>query len=390
MSRTDFSISKITNSVQILAGIYIHIPFCKQACYYCNFHYSTSIKQKDALIDAIIEEIDRRAPAWRTFQFDTIYFGGGTPSLLPVGDIAKILNKIYQTFSISVDSEITLEGNPDDLTSNKLKEIKSLGINRLSIGVQSFYDEDLQKLNRSHKAIQAEQVIESAQNTGFDNITIDLMYGIPGLTDKKLCSNIQKVLNYQIPHISAYALTVEPQTVLAWQIKKQIFPPVSDEQSARQFYLLSEMLSTRAYGHYEISNFAKKNYVSQHNSHYWNNVPYLGLGPAAHSYKTRQRRWNIANNALYIKKLKTDNYYEQEVLSRRDIYNELLMTGLRTAKGVNLNDIKGLGEKYFEYLQRQIDKYVENKQLIIESNHLKPHPAHWFVIEGIIRDLFMV
>ena len=373
-----------------MAGIYIHIPFCKQACNYCNFHFSTSLKHKDALINTIIEEIDKRAPAWQSFQYDTVYFGGGTPSLLPVTDIEKILNKLHQKFSISHDAEITLEANPDDLNLDKLTALKSLGINRLSIGIQSFFDEDLRKLNRSHNGKQATQVIENAHQAGFDNITIDLIYGIPGLTDEKFMSNIQKVLDYKIPHVSAYALTVEPQTALAWQISKQKFPPVSEEQSAQQFYLLRDTLLDNGFDHYEISNFAKPSFISRHNSHYWQNIPYLGLGPSAHSYNGKERCWNVANNAHYIKNLKSDDYFEKEILSPQDIFNELLMTGLRTSRGVNLNDIARLGNEFLNYLRKESRKYIENQQLILEDNFLKPHPAHWFVIEGIISDLFLV
>jgi len=373
-----------------LAGIYIHIPFCKQACNYCNFHFTTSLKHKDNLIAAILGEIDRRAPAWQDLVYDTIYFGGGTPSLLPIADIASILNKLYQTFKISQGTEITLEGNPDDLSLDKLNQLRLLGINRLSIGVQSFFDDDLQKLNRSHNANQAEQVIGDAQSVGFDNMSIDLIYGIPGLTDQNWLSNIKRVADYRIPHVSAYALTVEPQTTLAWQIKKHKFPPVSEEQSARQFYILRDQLLDQRFEHYEISNFARTGFISQHNSHYWQGIPYLGIGPAAHSFNGNQRRWNIANNALYIKKIKMDEYYESETLTKKNIFNELLMTGLRTSKGVDLNRIKLLGKEFEIYLDKNITKYIEGQQIIIQNNFLKATENSLFTIEGIISDLFMV
>ncbi len=373
-----------------MAGLYIHIPFCKQACNYCNFHFSTSLRHKGSLIDVILSEIDQRAVEWQHFQFDTIYFGGGTPSLLPVGDIDKLLNKLYQKFSISGRSEITLEANPDDLNLDKLAGLKSLGINRLSIGIQSFFDVDLQKLNRSHNALQAERSILSAQDAGFNNITIDLIYGIPGLSEEKWLQNIQKVIDFNISHVSAYALTVEPKTALAWQIKNRKFPKVSEEQSARQFYMLREKLMAQGFEHYEISNFAKKSFESKHNSHYWQNIPYLGLGPAAHSYKDKQRRWNVANNALYIKNITSGKYFESESLTEKDIFNEIVMTGLRTSRGVNLDSISGLGDDFEKYLQKQIRKHIENQQLIIENNYLKAHPDTLFIIEGIISDLFMI
>ncbi len=373
-----------------MAGIYIHIPFCKQACNYCNFHFSTSLKHKDDLIDAILLEIDQRASKWLRSEFDTVYFGGGTPSLLQIEDIDRLLGKLHQIFSISSRSEITLEANPDDLTIKKLQAYRQMGINRLSIGVQSFFDTDLQQLNRSHNTQQAERSILLAQESGFDNITIDLIYGIPGLSDRMWLQNIQKVIDFNIPHVSAYALTIEPKTALAWQIKNRKFPKVSEEQSAGQFFLLREKLLAHGFEHYEISNFAKKSYESKHNSHYWQNVPYLGLGPAAHSYKDNQRRWNVANNALYIKNITTDKYFETENLTNKDIFNELIMTGLRTSQGVNLENIADLGDKYLHFLEKQIFKYLENKQLIIKNNFLKSDPKALFVIEGIIRDLFMI
>ena len=283
-----------------------------------------------------------------------------------------------------------MEGNPDDLLLDKLEHLKLLGINRLSIGVQSFFDDDLQKLNRSHNANQAEQVIRDAQYVGFNNMSIDLIYGIPGMSDQKWLQNIQKVIDFDIPHVSAYALTVEPHTALAWQITHRKFPKVSEEQSARQFYMLREKLITHGFEHYEISNFAKNYFKSKHNSHYWQNVPYLGLGPAAHSYKGNQRRWNVANNALYIKKIKTDEYYELETLTKKNIFNELLMTGLRTSNGVDLNRIKSLGKEFEIYLDKNIAKYVGNQQLIIQNNFLKASEDSLFIIEGIISDLFMV
>ncbi len=342
------------------------------------------------MIDAILSEIDQRAAQWQHLQFDTVYFGGGTPSLLPVADIQKLINKLHQTFSIDSNAEVTLEANPDDLNLDKLTGLKSLGTNRLSIGIQSFFDADLLKLNRSHNALQAEKSILWAQDAGFSNITIDLIYGIPGLSDEKCLQNIQKVIDLDISHVSAYALTVEPKTVLAWQINNRKFPKVSEEQSARQFYMLREKLIAHGFEHYEISNFAKKSFESKHNSHYWQNIPYLGLGPAAHSYKDKQRRWNVANNALYIKNITSGKYFESESLAEKDIFNELIMTGLRTSRGVNLDSISGLGDNFEKYLQKQIRKHVENQQLIIENNYLKAHPDSLFVIEGIISDLFMV
>jgi len=373
-----------------MAGIYIHIPFCRQACHYCNFHFSTSLKHKDALIKGILKEIDQRAENWKNHNFQTIYFGGGTPSYVETQDIEQILNKLSGTFNINPDAEITLEGNPDDLSKEKLYTYWQMGINRLSIGIQSFYDEDLKKLNRSHHARQAIESIKTAQKTGFDNITIDLIYGIPGLNDKKWKQNIQTALDLNIPHISAYALTVEPQTALSYKISKGSYPKISEEQTVRQFEILRKKLLENNFLHYEISNFAKKSFISKHNSGYWKNKAYLGLGPAAHSYKNNKRRWNIANNMIYLKKLEENTYFEQEILHKNDRYNEIIMTGLRTMWGINLNDIKKLGENYMKRLYKDVEKYVKNRQLIIDNNYLKAHPESWFIIEGIISNLFII
>jgi len=373
-----------------LAGFYIHIPFCKQACHYCNFYFSTSLKHKDTLISAILKEIDLRAKNWQNLNFETIYFGGGTPSILPIHQIEEILKKLYQKFNISNKPEITLEANPDDLNLEKLKAYKTMGINRLSIGIQSFFDDDLNKLNRSHNAQQAQEVIHKAQSVGFENITVDLIYGIPGLSDDKWQQNIQKVLDAKVPHISAYALTVEPKTALSWQITKGVFPPVSDEQAARQFKILQKILLANGFEHYEISNFGKPNCHSRHNTAYWQNKPYLGLGPAAHSYKDKQRRWNVANNAVYIKNIDTGNYYEIENLSPRDIYNETIMTGLRTSEGVSLKQITEIDQNFLKQLLKNSQKYIDNQQLALTETHLKPHPEALFLIEGIISDLFMI
>lgn len=373
-----------------MAGIYIHIPFCKQACSYCDFHFSTSLKYKDDIINGILQEIEIRSPKWQDLTFDTIYFGGGTPSIVDVSDLEKILQKLHQKFKIDSQAEITLEGNPDDFTVKKTKVFQQFGVNRLSIGIQSFHQEDLTKLNRSHNALQAEHAIKTAQDIGFSNITIDLIYGIPGLTDDKWVQNIQKVLEFKIPHISAYALTVEKKTALAYQISEGIIPPVSQTQSAAQFEILRKALVDNDFLHYEISNFGKVNYISKHNSNYWKNVPYIGLGPGAHSYDGTHRRWNIANNIKYLRNLNKNTFYEQETLYKKDIYNELLMTGLRTIWGVDLNKIALLGTEYTQYLQMQTQKYIQENKLYIADNHLIANYKDWFMIEGIISDLFWV
>ncbi len=370
-----------------MAGIYIHIPFCKQACHYCDFHFSTSLKNKDALIKSILIEIDNRADKWQNHTFETIYFGGGTPSIVEVADIAMILKKIEQKFNISTSPEITLEGNPDDFTNTKTKAFQQLGINRLSIGIQSFFEEDLIKLNRSHTANQAEKAIKNAQNAGIYNLTIDLIYGIPQMSNEKWLQNIQKAIDFNIPHISAYALTVEQNTVLYYQIKNSIFPPLSDKQSSEQFDLLRKTLMANDFLHYEVSNFGKKAFLSKHNTNYWKNVPYLGLGPSAHSFDGQKRRWNISNNAKYIKDIE-GNYFEEEVLSKTDLFNEMIMTGLRTMWGVDLESIGQIDNSLLEYLTDNSKKHIDNQNLFLKKNHLIANPTSLFLIDGIISDLF--
>ncbi len=372
-----------------MAGIYVHIPFCKQACYYCDFHFSTSLKNKDALIEAILQEIMQRKNDWKNESFDTIYFGGGTPSIVKADDIDKIIKALYKHYNINEKPEISLEANPDDLTEHKIKKWKASGINRLSVGIQSFHQEDLIKLNRSHTAKQALDGIKRIQDLGINNITIDLIYGIPGLTDEKLQYNLQQVYNFNIPHVSAYALTVEPKTALAHQIEKNIFPQVSDSQASRQFNLLRSSLMQKGFLHYEVSNFGKQDFISQHNSSYWKNKLYIGLGPAAHSYNKTSRRWNISNNALYIKRINKDAYYEIEKLSQKDRYNEMIMTGLRTMWGVNLQEVKNLGDTYYQHLMKQSKTYLDAQQLILTDQAILTPPSMLFLIESVMADLFL-
>ena len=372
-----------------MAGIYIHIPFCKQACHYCDFHFVTSLKNKDKLIDAILLEIEQRFELWQDEKFDTIYFGGGTPSYVDTTDIDRIIRMLNDKFDIAQTSEITLEANPDDLTNNKIKHWKKAGINRLSIGIQSFHQDDLIQLHRSHTATQAYRGIKNLQDAGIDNISIDLIYGIPGLSDQKWLYNLQQVADLHIPHLSAYALTVEAKTALAHQIKKDKLPAVSEQQSAEQFEILRKEIHKQGFLHYEISNFAKPGYISKHNSNYWKNKAYLGLGPAAHSYINKTRRWNIHNNIRYIKNMENQTYYEIEQLSKKDRYNEIIMTGLRTIWGVDLKQIEKLGVAFIDKLLQDSQIYIGN-QLFIENNHLKTAPDTLFVIEGIISDLFLL
>ena len=312
-----------------MAGIYIHIPFCRQACYYCNFHFSTSHKQMPQMLAAIAFEIEQRKNYLHE-PVETIYFGGGTPSLLTIYDLQFIIDKLRQNFVIEENAEITLETNPDDIDEKKLSAWKSIGINRLSIGIQSFADADLRWMNRAHNSQQAIKSLQLATKY-FNNISIDLIYGSPVLTDEQWIKNIDTALSFNIPHLSCYALTVEEKTALALMIEKHKKENIDAEKQARHFKILLKRLPAAGFEQYEISNFAKHGFRSRHNSSYWNGKNYLGIGPSAHSYNGKFRRWNIANNALYINAVKNNLiYFEEEKLTEIQKLNEFIMTHLRT------------------------------------------------------------
>lgn len=353
-----------------MSGLYLHIPFCKQACYYCNFHFSTSLRYKEKMIDAIVQEIQFRHAYLLKAPLTSIYFGGGTPSLLDENDLDKIFKKIHQHFSITSDAEITLEANPDDISIENLKIWKKIGINRLSIGVQSFANEDLLYMNRAHNATEAKVCIQMAQDAGFYNLTVDLIYGSPTTSDETWQENVNTLFDLKIPHLSCYALTVEPKTALAYKIRSQKSAPVEEEQSARQYELLMDWMKADNYIHYETSNFAKEGFFAKHNSAYWQGVHYLGLGPSAHSYDGVSRQWNIANNAKYMetienitgKNAQIDLLFEKEVLSEQNQYNELVLTGLRTIWGV---DSSRIPTKYRKQFQKNIQQFVNTKHVFI-------------------------
>ncbi|MDT7832340.1 radical SAM family heme chaperone HemW [Flavobacteriaceae bacterium S356] len=372
-----------------MAGIYIHIPFCKQACYYCDFHFSTSLKKKDALIISIVKEIALRKNELGGETVETIYFGGGTPSMLHQSEIDQIIDAVYKFHTVIDDPEITLEANPDDLEESKILELAGSKINRLSIGVQSFFEEDLQLMNRAHNAYEAKECLSLAVKH-FENISIDLIYGIPGLTDEKWKENIATALDFKIPHISSYALTVEPKTALEALIKKGKIQDTDDVQAERQFHILIDMLDAQNFDHYELSNFGKKGFYSKSNSAYWQGKSYIGIGPSAHSFDGKKRGWNVRNNAKYINSLEGDELpIERELLSTTDRYNEYIMTGLRTIWGVSLEKVEiDFGKDYLGYLLAQSDKYLSEDLLYIENEKLKTTQKGKFLSDGIASDLF--
>ncbi|MBA3901463.1 MAG: radical SAM family heme chaperone HemW [Bacteroidetes bacterium] len=357
-----------------MAGIYIHIPFCKKACHYCDFHFSTSLKQKDELLEALIKEIKLQKDYFseKSFPLKTIYFGGGTPSLLSATEINSLVKAVKETFPVEANAEITLEANPDDLTKEIITDLKTTEINRLSIGIQSFRDEDLKLMNRAHSSQMAEASVKAVQKAGFHNITIDLIYGIPGLSREDWLINLQKAFALDVPHISAYSLTIEPKTAFAHLIKKGQMKMPDDEISSSHFELMLEEIDKNGYLQYEISNFSRDGWHSRHNSSYWSGAEYLGIGPSSHSYNGKTRQWNKANNSIYIKSLSEGIIpFEREEISVNTAYNEYVLTALRTAKGVDLNKVKDFGEDFLEYCLKENELYLSRKQTVLEGNRIR-------------------
>ncbi len=375
-----------------MAGIYIHIPFCKQACHYCNFHFSTSLGQKDAMIEAIIHEIFLQKNYLNGQKIDTIYFGGGTPSLLSAEELTKIIDTIHQYFFINKNAEITLEANPDDLTETKIQSFKRhTPINRLSIGVQSFSEDDLRYMNRAHNAEESKKCIQNAQNQGFENLTIDLIYGSPTTSNEQWLQNLETVFELQIPHLSSYALTVEPKTILDKHIQKGITHAPDEEKSAQQFQILMSQTAKNNFEHYEISNFAKNRQYARHNTAYWTGNSYLALGPSAHSFDGRSRQWNISNNALYIKSLAQNKVpFEIEILTSAQQYNEYVMTALRTMWGCDLKKIQSQFPSFESYFLQNIAIYVAQNNVFRADDHFKLTPSGKLLADGIASALFFI
>ncbi len=378
-----------------MSGIYFHIPFCKQACYYCDFHFSTSLKKKESMLKALKKELQMRSGEAHGEKINTIYFGGGTPSLLTPGELYDLIGEVYMHFTVSEDPEITLEANPDDLDRQKIIELSRTPVNRLSIGIQSFFDSELQAMNRAHNAREADECIYVSREY-FNNLTIDLIYGIPEMNMDRWNANIQKAIDLKVPHISSYALTVEPGTAWNAFVKRGTYPPLNDQLTRGHFYLLTSELERAGYIQYEISNFGKPNYFSRHNTAYWTGEKYLGIGPSAHSFNGKQRSWNVANNSRYIRAIDSGKIpMEIETLSAEDRYNEYIMTGLRTIWGVSLNKIEtdfGIDRK--EDLLKASQKFVEKGLLALEqkktSSVLKITSKGKFLADGISSDLFLV
>lgn len=373
-----------------MSGLYIHIPFCRKKCHYCDFHFAVSMKNKNELITALVNEIQIRKDEIQT-PIETIYFGGGTPSILNEIELKTLFNAIRNNFQIVSTPEITLEANPDDLKREYLEMLLKNGINRLSIGIQSFHDDELITMNRSHNAAQAKKSVIDAKKTGFNNITIDLIYGIPNSNAEKWEYNLKIFNELEIPHLSSYALTVEEKTALDVMIKKGKMKPIDEELAFEQFNFLRIFALNTGLEHYEISNFAKPNMYSKHNTSYWQNKTYLGFGPSAHSYDRTKRSWNVSNNSKYIKLLEQSVLPSQiEILTEKEKFNEYLMTGLRTKWGVSLSKIQEeFGTESKQILLDNAKKYLKKNIINLKENHLTINPDKYFNSDGIIADLFL-
>lgn len=374
-----------------MAGIYIHIPFCKQACHYCNFHFSTSMKSKNDFIEALLHEIDLRENYLDNELIETIYVGGGTPSLLSKEDLSLIIEKINTRYRIAKEVEFTLEANPDDLNESKIADYVSLGINRLSLGVQSFFDEDLAYMNRAHQAAQAKQCIQIAQQGGITNLSVDLIFGYPSLSMEKLDKNLDLLLAMDVQHISCYAMTVEPKTALSYKIEKGKELPIISEESAMHYQHIATRLKELDYIHYEISNYGKEGFRAKHNSNYWAGIPYIGFGPSAHSFNGVSRQWNIANNQLYIQSIQKNTLpFDIEILERKQRINEKIMISLRTIEGLSIEFIDSqLTHAESQIFNARCKELKAEQMLFAENSYLKLSTQGELFADYIACELFV-
>ena len=373
-----------------MAGIYVHIPFCKQSCYYCNFHFSTSDKKRGEVLNAIENEIAQKA-RYSDEKISTIYFGGGTPSILDVKQINSIINKIYQEFNVEENAEITLEANPDDLETNKVIDLSKTKINRLSIGVQSFINRELKAMNRAHDSKKAMKSLELSKKY-FDNISIDLIYGVPESTLETWAYNLEVTMGFDINHVSTYALTIEPKTALESFVRKLIVEMPKEGLIYNQYNLINEKLEPRGFINYEVCSFAKENFFSKNNSAYWLRKKYIGIGPSAHSFDGKSRSWNISNNKKYVEHINEGrSYHKREELTTIDQYNEYVMTGLRTIWGVSIEFLEtNFNFKFKHYFIEKIQKHIDQKNIILNDNVYTTTNKGRFLADGIASDLFLL
>ncbi len=370
-----------------MLGIYIHIPFCDLACHYCDFHFSTTFeKYRSDLLKAIEKELFTKLSE-NNEKVETIYFGGGTPSVLTKEELTGILSVIFENAEVNTEAEITLEANPNHLTREYLKELKDLGINRLSIGIQSFHDEVLKKLNRNHTSNQSKEVVQNAKSVGFDNITVDLIYGIPFQTDEQLEWNLKIISDLGIDHVSAYQLTIEENTVFGrWKDQGKLLE-LSDENCLNQFKMVKRFLEEKGYEQYEVSNFARNGKYSQHNSSYWKGVKYIGVGPGAHEFDGTTRSWNISNNRQYVK----ENLVEKEELTEVDQFNEKVLLGLRQLNvGIDALELEKEFPKLYSQIEPEIKKFLREGELIEKDNRILVSEIGIFIIDYITSELFII
>jgi oxygen-independent coproporphyrinogen-3 oxidase len=375
-----------------MAGIYLHIPFCRKACHYCDFHFSTTLKGREEIIAAMHKELADRQGYLQGEKISTVYFGGGTPSLLSETELNGFIDEIAETFELSSDAEITLEANPDDLTREKIRELTQSPVNRLSIGVQSFREEDLKWMNRAHTASQSDYAIKLAQDAGFENITIDLIYSIPGMSKEQWGENLGKAISLEVNHISAYSLTIEPKTVFGHLHKKGQLKMTEQEVSEQHFLLMTEMLGAAGFEHYEVSNFARQGWRSRHNTAYWEGKKYLGVGPSAHSFDGSSRQWNVSNNALYERAVRNGTpYFEREELSDSMRLNEYIMTGMRTSAGIDLRFIRHrFGIDLMKRYEQIISTYILGGAMKLKDETLRLTTTGFLLADRIASDLFII
>jgi oxygen-independent coproporphyrinogen-3 oxidase len=374
-----------------MAGIYIHIPFCRKACHYCNFHFSTSLGLQAEMYEAISREINMQTSYLEGQIIETIYFGGGTPSLLPASALQQMMDAIRTNYRVSDHAEVTLEANPEDIDIERLRAWKSSGIDRLSIGIQALQDDLLTSWNRAHNATQGLESLQLTREAGFDNISADLIYGAPSLSDDELVHNLHVLVAHEITHLSCYALTVETGTALHHQISTGKAKPVDDEKAFRHFEIIQQQSESLGFMQYEVSNFCKPGHLSQHNTSYWKGIPYLGIGPAAHSFNGTTRQWNMSNNPAYIKAIRENKIpFEIESITPDKRYNEMVMTGLRTMWGIDTGEIAALGDTFKTYLERNIQPYLDSGKIMLDEGHYILHPKQYFFADGIASDLFFV
>ena len=375
-----------------MAGVYIHIPFCKQACHYCNFHFSTTFeKYRSELVATLVQEMKLKSGLFKGKEVETIYFGGGTPSLLIEEEFMTIFNGLKESFNIGKVLEITLEANPDDVTVENLAIWQSYGINRISLGVQSFFEDDLEQMNRSHSSEQAHNAIKRIKESGIDNYSVDFMFALPLLSNEQLEKNLQLAIDYKVPHISCYNLTIKEQTALMTLIKKGKIEDLSEDKSIQQFKIVMNRLGSNRYHQYEISNYALEGYQSKHNSSYWCQKPYLGIGPAAHSFYNSKRSFNISNNSEYIKLVgEGKDYFEVEELTEKEFFNEFIMTRLRTSKGVDLRDLEIIFPKFVDAFKEKTSSYLRGGQLAFFGDEYRLTPEGKLMADYIASEFFEV